>query len=253
LNRPGGNLTGVTSLNVEVAPKQLELVHEVVPMATVIGLLINATNQSRAERMTKDVQAAARQLGLRLHVLHASPDDDLDTVFSALDQLRAGALVIGPDSLFFDRREQLGVLTARRAMPAICPYRDFAVAGGLMSYGADISNGGLLLTGAPAANPFAMFEAIGRRALYYHLPLMYGAVPNAAGAEGFLMAHGPDILDLDRRASSYVDRILRGAKPSELPVQYPTKFELVVDLKTAKAIGVTIPESFLARADQVIE
>jgi putative tryptophan/tyrosine transport system substrate-binding protein len=114
-------------------------------------------------------------------------------------------------------------------------------------------DGGLLLTGGPVDNPFAMFEAIGRRALYYHLPLMYGAVPTTARAEGFLMAHGTDIMDLARRASSYVDRILHGAKPSELPVQYPTKFELVVNLKTAKAIGVTIPETFLALADEVIE
>jgi putative ABC transport system substrate-binding protein len=110
-------------------------------------------------------------------------------------------------------------------------------------------DGGLLLTGAASG---AMSEAIRRRALYYHLPLMYGTVSNAQ-AEGFLIAHGPDILDLVRRASSYVDRILRGAKPSGLPVQYPTKFNLIVNLKTAKAIGVTIPEAFLARADQVIE
>jgi putative tryptophan/tyrosine transport system substrate-binding protein len=105
----------------------------------------------------------------------------------------------------------------------------------------------------PAAISFALFEAIGRRALYYHLPLMFGGVPTAARTEGFLIAHGADIYDLVRRASSYVDRILRSAKPGELPIQYPTKFELVVNLKTAKAIGVTIPEAFLAKADQVIE
>jgi putative ABC transport system substrate-binding protein len=109
---------------------------------------------------------------------------------------------------------------------------------------------GLLMT---SANPPAIFEAIGRRALYYHLPLMYGGAPGAAQGEGFLMAHGAYGPDLARRASSYVDRILRGAKPSELPVQYPTKFELVVNLKTAKAIGVTIPEAFLAQADELIE
>jgi putative tryptophan/tyrosine transport system substrate-binding protein len=122
----------------------------------------------------------------------------------------------------------------------------------ISAFGAE-PDGGLLLTGAAVANPSATFEAIGRRGLYYHLPLMYGAVPTIARAEGFLMAHGPDQLDLVRRASSYVDRILRGVKPSELPVQYPTKFELVVNLKTAKAIGVTIPEAFLAQADEVIE
>ena len=111
---------------------------------------------------------------------------------------------------------------------------------------ADQPDGGLLLTGV---TPFASLEAIKRLALYYHLPLMYGG----AADPGFLMAHGPDMLDVARRASSYVDRVLRGAKPSELPVQYPTKFALVVNLKTAKAIGVTIPEAFLAQADQVIE
>jgi putative tryptophan/tyrosine transport system substrate-binding protein len=111
-------------------------------------------------------------------------------------------------------------------------------------------NGGLLLTGV---TPLAIFEPIGRLALHYHLPLMYGGGTSLARREGVLMVHGPDVLDLARRASSYVDRILRGAKPSELPVQYPTKFELVVNLKTAKAIGVTIPETFLARTDQVIE
>jgi putative ABC transport system substrate-binding protein len=110
-------------------------------------------------------------------------------------------------------------------------------------------DGGLLLTGANAA----IGEAIGRLALYHHLPLMYGGPTIAIAAEGSLMVHGPDMLDLVRRASSYVDRILRGAKPSELPVQYPTKFELVVNLKTAKAIGVTIPETLLARANEVIE
>ena len=112
-------------------------------------------------------------------------------------------------------------------------------------------DGGLLLTGAPFA--VALFEAIGRRALYYHLPLMYGGASGTGRTEGFLMAHGADLPDLARRASSYVDRILRGAKPSELPIQYPTKFELLVNLKTTKAIGVTIPEAFLAQADQVIE
>jgi putative tryptophan/tyrosine transport system substrate-binding protein len=111
-------------------------------------------------------------------------------------------------------------------------------------------DGGLLLT---EANPPPILEAITRLAPYYRLPLMYGGNASAAGREGVLMAHGPDIVDLVRRASSYVDRILRGAKPSELPVQYPTKFELVVNLKTAKTIGVTIPETFLARADEVIE
>jgi putative ABC transport system substrate-binding protein len=137
LNRPGGNLTGVTSMNVEVSPKQMELVHEVVPMATVIALLVNPADQLQFERTTRDVEAAARSLGVRLHVLHASTERDFDTVFATLDQLRAGALVIGPDSLFISRSEQLGVLTVRHAVPAISPYRGFVVAGGLMSYGTD--------------------------------------------------------------------------------------------------------------------
>ena len=148
--------------------------------------------------MTSDLQAAARQLGLRLHVLHASPDDDFDTVFATLDQLRAGALVIGPDSLFFDRREQLGALTARRAMPAICPYRDFAVAGGLMSYGADISK---------------MFRQVG----------------------------------------VYTARVLNGERTTDLPVQQFTRIQFVLNLKIAKALGLTVPVTLLALADEVIE
>jgi putative tryptophan/tyrosine transport system substrate-binding protein len=198
LNRPGGNLTGVTSLNEEVAPKQLELVHEVIPMATVIGLLVNATNQLRAERTTRDVQAAAHQLGRRLHVLHASPDRDFDTVFATLDKLWAGALVIGPDSLFFDRREQLGALTARHAMSAICPYRDFAAAGGLMSYGTDFA-------------------------------------------------------DWFRQVGVYTGRILKGEKPADLPVQQVTNIQVVFNLKTAEALGLTVPLPLLALAHEVIE
>jgi putative tryptophan/tyrosine transport system substrate-binding protein len=140
---------------------------------------------------------------------------------------------------------QLGVTITRM------PVRNAVESEPAISAFAAEPNGGLLLTGA---NPDATFEAIGRLALYYRLPLMYGGGAGSAGLfEGFLMAHGPDILDMARRASSYVDRILRGAKPSELPVQYPTKFELAVNLKTAKAIGVTIPETFLARANQVID
>jgi putative tryptophan/tyrosine transport system substrate-binding protein len=138
---------------------------------------------------------------------------------------------------------QLGVTIIRK------PVRNTVEIEPAISAFATEPDGGLL-TGADANT---ILEAIGRRALYYHLQLMYGGVARAAEREGFLLSHGPDALNLVRRASSYVDRILRGAKPSELPVQYPTKFELAVNLKTAKAIGVTIPEAFLARADQVIE
>jgi len=198
LNRPGGNLTGVTSLNVEVSPKQIELVHEVVPMATVIALLVNPTNQLQFERTTRDVQVAARSLGIRLHVLHASTERDFDTVFATLDQLRAGALVIGPDSLFVSRCEQLGVLAVRHAVPAISPYRGFVVAGGLMSYGTDPPN-------------------------------------------------------LFRQVGVYTGRILKGERPADLPVQQAVKVELIINLKTAKALGLTIPLTLLGRADEVIE
>jgi putative tryptophan/tyrosine transport system substrate-binding protein len=198
LNRPGSNVTGVTSLNVEIATKQLELVFEVVPTATDIGLLVNPANPLQSERATRDVQAAAGKLGLRLHVLDASTERDFDTLFATLNQLRAGALVIGPDALFSYWRQQLGALTFRHAVPAICPYREFAVAGGLMSY-------------------------------------------------------GPDYANLDRIAGAYTVRVLKGEKPADLPVQQATKIELVINLKTAKALGLTIPETLLATADEVIQ
>jgi putative tryptophan/tyrosine transport system substrate-binding protein len=140
LARPGGNLTGVTSLNAEVGAKLLELLHELVPRATIIGLLVNPNNPNVAEPTTKSLQGAARTLGLETHALHASADHDFDTVFATLVQLRAGALVIGPDPFFITRSEQLGALAFRHAIPTICPYREFAAAGGLMSYGTNIPN-----------------------------------------------------------------------------------------------------------------
>ena len=140
LARPGGNLTGVTSLNEEVGAKLLELLHELVPRATIIGLLVNPNNPNVAEPTTKSLQGAARTLGLETHVLHASADHDFDTVFATLVQLRAGALVIGPDPFFITRSEQLGALAVRHAIPTICPYREFAAASGLMSYGTNIPN-----------------------------------------------------------------------------------------------------------------
>ena len=195
LSRPSGNLTGVTSLNVEVAPKQLELIRDVVPMATVIALLVNPADRLQTERTTKEMQAAATRLGLGLRVLQASTERDFDTV---LGQVAADALVIGPDSLFISRAEQLGALTARHAIAAISPYREFAFAGGLMSYGTDIAD---------------MFRLVG----------------------------------------TYTARILKGEKPADLPVQQITKLERVINLKTAKALGLAIPETLLATADQVIE
>ena len=140
LARPGGNMTGVTSLNVEVASKLLELVHEMAPSATVIALLVNPGNAARAESTTIEAQAAARRLGLELHVLHARAERELDAVFANLVQLRAGALAIGPDTLLHNWSEQLGPLAVRHAIPAISPYAEFSAAGGLMSYGASVAN-----------------------------------------------------------------------------------------------------------------
>ena len=196
LSRPGGNVTGVTSLNAEVAPKRLELLHEVVPTAT-IGLLVNPTNPS-AETVSKDLQAAARTLGLQLQILHASTERDIETVFATSSQLRARALVIATDAFFFSRSEQLAALTLRHALPAISQFREFAAAGGLMSYG-------------------------GSFAETYH------------------------------RAGVYTGRVLKGEKPADLPVQQATKVELIINLNTAKALGLTLPLSLLGRADEVIE
>jgi putative ABC transport system substrate-binding protein len=197
LAQPGGNLTGVTNLNIELGPKRLQLLHELMPMATVVGLLINPTSPKLAESSTKDLQAAARTLGLQLHVLQASTERDFDTVFATLRQLQAHALVIGPDAFFIGRSEQLGVLTVRHAVPATL-YREFAAAGGLMSYGGSAK-------------------------------------------------------DADRRAGIYAGRVLKGERPGDLPVQQTTKVELVINLNTAKALGLTVPISLLGRADEVIE
>jgi putative ABC transport system substrate-binding protein len=197
LNRPGGNLTGVAALTIELGPKALEVLHELVPTANVFALLINPTNPG-AEPLSRDLQTAARALGLQLHVLHASTERDLDTVFATLPQLRAGGLVIGTDGFFNTKSEQLGTLTLRHALPAIFPYREFAVSGGLMSYG--VSN-----------------------------------------------------RDLYRLVGVYTGRILKGEKPANMPVQQPTKIEFVINLKTARALGLTFPITLLGRADEVIE
>ena len=197
LNRPGGNLTGVTSLGVELGPKRLELLHELVPRATVMALLVNPANRS-AEFQVRDVQAAARALGRELHVLHASTEHDIDAAFETLVQLRAGALVIAPESFFNSRAEQLAALTVRHAVPAIFSYRDFAAAGGLMSYGASITDA-------------------------YH------------------------------QVGVYAGRVLKGEKPADMPVQQSTRIELIINLRTAKALGLAVPLSVLGRADEVIE
>jgi len=198
LNRPGGNLTGVTNSGVEVAPKQLELLHELAPKATSIALLVNPINHALTERLVRDAQAAAGKLGLQLHVLHASAEDDFDAVFAALKQLQAGALMIGADVFFVERSKQLAVLTVRHAIPASFGYREFVMAGGLLSYGGSIT-------------------------------------------------------DAHRLAGIYAGRILKGDKPADLPVLQATKFEFVINLNTAKALGLTIPPGVLALADEVIE
>ena len=197
LNRPGGNLTGVSILNVELGPKRLELLHELVPSASIVALLINPTHPA-AETALKDLQAAARTLGLEFHVLHASTEHDFDTVFATLAQVRAGALVIGADAFFVSRSEQLAALTVRHAVPTIFAYREFTAAGGLMSYGGSLTEA-YRLTGV------------------------------------------------------YTGRILKGEKPADLPVQQATKFELFINLKTAKALGLTVPLIMQMTADEVIE
>jgi putative ABC transport system substrate-binding protein len=197
LSRPGGNVTGVTTLNVEVGPKRLELLHELVPTATVVALLVNPTSPA-AQAQSRDMQAAARTLGLQLHVLHATTERDFDTVFTTLAQLRAGGLVIGPDVFFGSRSEKLAALTVRHAVPTVYQFRQFAAAGGLMSYGGSAT-------------------------------------------------------DSYRQAGAYTGRVLKGEKPADLPVQQGTKVELIINLKTAQALGLTFPLSLLGRADEVIE
>jgi putative ABC transport system substrate-binding protein len=199
LNRPGGNLTGVVTLGLQLGQKQLELLHGLVPAATTMALVINPTNPAVAETQSKELQTAARALGLQLHVLYASTEQDFDSVFATAVQLRAGGLVIGAaDPMFISRSEQLAALALRHALPAIFQYREFAAAGGLMSYGASI-------------------------------------------------------VDLYRQAGIYAGKILNGAKPSDLPVLQSPKFELVINLKTAKALGITVPMIMQMTADDVIE
>jgi putative ABC transport system substrate-binding protein len=197
LSRPGGNVTGVTQLHVEIAPKRLELAHELVPTATIIGVLVNPTNPL-TEVLLRDLQVAARTLGVQLHVLHATTEPDFDTVFSTLIQQRVGALVISTDSFFVSRAEELGALALRNAVPAIFQDRSFVAAGGLMSYGASTR-------------------------------------------------------DSYRLAGIYTGRILKGDKPADLPVQQPTRIELFINMKTAKALGLTIPLFLRGLATEVIE
>jgi putative ABC transport system substrate-binding protein len=200
LNRPGGNLTGVTSMNVELGPKRLEMLHGLVPIATTIAVLLNPTNPN-SETQSRDLETAARFLGVQVQILQASAEHEIDLAFASLTHLRAGALLIGADVLFsqpIERVERIAALALRYAVPTIARNREFALAGGLMSYGG---------SGNDAAH------IVGR----------------------------------------YTGRILKGERASDLPVNQATKIELIINLKTAKALGLTIPETLLATADQVIE
>jgi putative ABC transport system substrate-binding protein len=197
LSRPGGNLTGAAHINVETAPKRLELMHELMPSVKIAGLLINPTNPL-AESVVSAAQGAAGSLGLELHVVYARSDEELDAAFATLSAPGVGALVIGTDPFFTSRAEKLGATSLRLAMPAIYQYREFTVAGGVMSYGGSIVDS------------------------YHH-------------------------------AGLYVGRILKGEKPVDLPVQLSTKVELFFNLKSAKALGLSVPLPLLGRADEVIE
>jgi putative tryptophan/tyrosine transport system substrate-binding protein len=199
LARPGGNITGATSLAFELVPKRLELLHELMPTATSIALLVDPTNPIGAEIQWRGFRESARILGLEPHLINASSERDFESVFATVAQLRAGGLVIANTSLFNNSAEQLGALTLRHAVPTIFQSREFAAAGGLMSYG---------------DNSFAV---------------------------------------LTRLVASYIGRVLKGEKPADLPVQQATRIELIIDLKTAKALGLTFPLSLLGRADEVIE
>ena len=197
LNRPGGNLTGVANLMVELGQKQLELLHQLVPAVTSMAVLINPILPA-SESQARDLQAAARKLGLDARVLHASNEHDLDTVFAKMVDLRVGALAITADAFFLNRREQIVALAAHHSLPAISPWREAAEAGGLMSYG-------------------------------------------TSDADGY------------RQIGSYAGRILKGEKPADMPVQQSTKFELIINLKTAKALGIEVPLQIQQLADEVIE
>jgi ABC-type uncharacterized transport system substrate-binding protein len=197
LARPGGNITGFSNILVELMPKRLELLCELVPQARVIALLVNP-NSPTAEIQVRVVQEAARAKGVQLPILKAATDAEIAAAFDSLAGLHAAALLVGGDTFFASRREHFIALASRHAVPASYIWRDFAEAGGLTSYGVDT---------------VAVFRQVG----------------------------------------IHVGKILKGEKPADLPVQQPTKFELVINLKTAKALGVTVPQSLLARADEVIE
>ena len=198
LSRPGGNVTGVTQTNAQVAPKLLQMLHEMLPSARIIGLMVNPAGGDLATDQVKDFLSAAQTLGVELHILNASTNGDIDAAFASLNELRAGGLVISTDPFFTSRSEQLAMLAASHAVPAAYKGREFAAAGGLFSY-------------------------------------------------------GTDIVDTFRLAGIYTGRILKGEKPADLPVQQATKVELIINLKTAKALGINVPNTLIGRADELIE
>jgi putative tryptophan/tyrosine transport system substrate-binding protein len=197
LNRPGGNVTGVSLISLELAAKRLELLRELMPQVRVIALLINPDNPSTGTELT-DAEAAARTLGLQIRKVTASNERDLDAAFATMQTPRVDALIVSQDGYYIHRRDQIIALAARHAVPAVYSWREHPAAGGLMSY-------------APSL------------------------------AEGY------------RQVGIYIGKILKGAKPADLPVEQPTKFELVINLKTARALGLDVPPTLLARADEVIE
>jgi putative tryptophan/tyrosine transport system substrate-binding protein len=196
-NRPGGNATGINMLTSALEAKRLGLLRELVPQAAALGVLLNPNWPAAASQLS-DVEEAARAIGVQTHVLRASTDGEIDKAFASIAQHRIPALAVASDPFFTSRRDKLAALAARHAVPAMYPFRDYAVAGGLMSYGID-------------------------------LPEVY------------------------RQVGLYAGRVLKGAKPADLPVMQPTKFELVINLKTAKALGLTLPDKLLVAADEVIE
>jgi putative ABC transport system substrate-binding protein len=197
LGRPGGNLTGISDLTSAMEPKRLGMLRELVPQATSLGIVLNP-DFPPAARQLNDVQEAANAIGIELHVLRASTDDEIDIAFDSVAQLRIPAFAVASDPFLLTRRDKIVALAARHAVPGIYTFRDYAMAGGLMSYGTDLA-------------------------------------------------------DVYRQIGVYAGRVLKGAKPADLPVQQPTKFELVINLKTAKALGLTVPDKLLALADEVIE
>jgi putative ABC transport system substrate-binding protein len=197
LARPGGNVTGLTIMSPDLVGKQLELLKEVAPKVSRVALLRHPDNPASAAQL-REAQAAAQALGVRLQTLEARSPQEIDGAFAAMTRERAGALLVIPDTLFWNQRRQIAELAVKRRLPSMRMGEAYAEAGGLMSY-------------------------------------------------------GPSYLDLERRAATFVDKILKGANPADLPVAQPTKFELVINLKTAKAIGLTIPQPLLQRADQIID